>query len=1108
MTVQCLPSRRGVLAARVGLLLVMAGAAAGDGDAPSHGHPFFMPAAERARITRLVRTEAWAADDYARWKAAAEKGDGYSAAFLYAIEGDPAYLPAARQKLLAQYGAKTWAVATARARLADPAFFTAGQPGIPDVYYDLDISGLVAYDWAWNGLNADDRRTIEDGMLAVARYRMRCMDRWTQTPNLVLKPTFMVAMTGLVTQDKECLEWGFHRKPGSSVGGYFEVLDAMLRDGGPWHEAPIYPGAHTGLLVMSLMSRYRQLYDGSDWFRRRTPHGGSPQGLMDYYIDSAYPIEQTGLGAGQIRCANYGDGSTAAAGDDLFLVNPAERKGNIILEEPLAAAFQSSGADPRYASFAAMIPGYRPALWDRPPLPAQIAFPPAPSKVWPTYGLAMLRSDESPAYWTNTSAIAVFALMTQGYGHDHRDKFSIMLHGANRLFYPDYNPIQYENPDIGWTRNSVCHNTLIVDEADTRDAQPTAVRHDFTPEVKFLAVSASAVFDGVDQTRALLLTREYLLDVFQARSDVPHTYDYLLHTFAQPRPANPDRFQPSEALAKRYWLLRRQQAMTTDGPWAMDFVNRDESATQTGTYSAVWYDHAATLRLCMAPEPATLVAHGVDTHNVPMLVARRADRRATVFVSTHEPFAGATAPGITNVCVLAQTHDAVFVRVDATGYSDYAAIAFGPQAGATEHTLASSQDTDAAVCFRDYGYLRVTRDGAVTARGNWLALRIPRAEGEGALPLNGRKMARDGAATAFGRQPIVGAPAPAPDSECPLAVGVTPAVVRLAAAGRRTALITITNRQPDTVSGWIEFRLPADLTAVPSRPPFGPLAPGAVAQVPVAFEAAALPEAARVTNEFSAHAPGVLVSKGGGGRRIVPFRIVRRTAEHEEPFLFQPLTVMIGPVLEPSYRHPLPNVYRVEAPRYTAQLAMFHGLCTYLADDDGVARVDGSPLFTISDGKTNLLSDATDHAFTWTTETPAHLVAHAYDRCRYDVAFGEDRIIVSMDPGWTQFDPARFTVPGRWLAPGGASQWGRVIVVDNAGRETDAPPGPGVRIAAAELAFPGSGWSVAFAFDPPQPVAFNGTELSFPIGSLTGDRWSIGFCRPGELDAWRKGGGP
>jgi hypothetical protein len=38
---------------------------------------------------------------------------------------------------------------------------------------------------------------------------------------------------------------------------------------------------------------------------------------------------------------------------------------------------------------------------------------------------------------------------------------------------------------------------------------------------------------------------------------------------------------------------------------------------------------------------------------------------------------------------------------------------------------------------------------------------------------------------------------------------------------------------------------------------------------------------------------------------------------------------------------------------------------------------------------------------------------------------------------------------------------------------------------------------------PAQEVAFNGAALKFAIGSPTNDNWQVGFCRPGELDAWR-----
>jgi hypothetical protein len=61
-----------------------------------------------------------------------------------------------------------------------------------------------------------------------------------------------------------------------------------------------------------------------------------------------------------------------------------------------------------------MIPDYKPVLPDRRPLPEKIEFPAAPSTIWPDYGLAILRAEKSPAYWTNDAPV-VFQLMTKGY---------------------------------------------------------------------------------------------------------------------------------------------------------------------------------------------------------------------------------------------------------------------------------------------------------------------------------------------------------------------------------------------------------------------------------------------------------------------------------------------------------------------------------------------------------------------------------------------------------------------------------------------------------------------------------------------------------------------
>jgi len=128
-----------------------------------------------------------------------------------------------------------------------------------------------------------------------------------------------------------------------------------------------------------------------------------------------------------------------------------------------------------------------------------------------------LLPDSEKQHWTNDS-IAVLQMMGQGYGHQHADKLMILMHAGGRLLYPDFDPIQYESANVNWTRSTIAHNTLVVDRGNTQDS-PSSCRHDFAPEVKFLATTASC-YEGVQQTRALALTREYLLDLFRADSAV------------------------------------------------------------------------------------------------------------------------------------------------------------------------------------------------------------------------------------------------------------------------------------------------------------------------------------------------------------------------------------------------------------------------------------------------------------------------------------------------------------------------------------------------------------------------------------------------------------
>jgi len=537
--------------------------------------------------------------------------------------------------------------------------------------------------------------------------------------------------------------------------------------------------------------------------------------------------------------------------------------------------------------------------------------------------------------------------------------------------------------------------------------------------------------------------------------------------------------------------------MTTDKLGALDFVSKEKPGSRKGKFGREGYDHTAAVRITMAAEPKTLVTHGISGIELGklvkrtfdplgMLIARRAGVRQTIFAATHEPYANAAKPQITAVTRLAQSAHAMLVRVDAANYTDYAAVSFGSQAGTPEHVLTAADDPKTGVAFKDYGYLRVRKDGTTVARGGWTGIRLPAAKG--ALTLNGRpaRTTVKGGYLVFGTLPATQTAQVEP--ECPFPVTPNTTVVRLARGARRVMTFTVKNKLQQSITGALTFELPRGVTVEPAAPRFGPVAPGAMAQVPVTF----------------------IASRGAAqGKRLTPYRVSYRTdkAAREIRTAALPFDIVVNSFLEYVYRYPARNVFRVSAPQYIADLDMDSGLTRYLADDDGVVRLNGTPLFTFSDGKKPWLFDGCTNNSTWPSSVPAALTGapSAYGDCRYRMSFKPDRITTRMDAGWTRFDPTYFTVPGRWISPQGAPTWARIIAVDASGKEVEAKPGTKLKIAAAELAFPGAKWNLAFAFTPPQPVTFKGAGMQFPIGSLNGNAWSVGFCKPRGLDGWRKG---
>ena len=115
----------------IGLLLLIGS----QQDCRARERPYFMPPAERSRSHDLISKEAWAKADLERLRKAASGGDGFAAAFLYALDGKPTDAAIAQQWLLGKYGKTAYWIVRAAERLKSD-FFKGGQVGIPEVYYD------------------------------------------------------------------------------------------------------------------------------------------------------------------------------------------------------------------------------------------------------------------------------------------------------------------------------------------------------------------------------------------------------------------------------------------------------------------------------------------------------------------------------------------------------------------------------------------------------------------------------------------------------------------------------------------------------------------------------------------------------------------------------------------------------------------------------------------------------------------------------------------------------------------------------------------------------------------------------------------------------------
>jgi hypothetical protein len=443
---------------------------------------------------------------------------------------------------------------------------------------------------------------------------------------------------------------------------------------------------------------------------------------------------------------------------DPFFVNKPTSQRQLQNLYHLLTIAQHLEPDPRYAWLLSLNPQHdEPPGWfvwfpwalfyTDPQAPSAPSPPSMPSVVYPEMGLAILRADESPGYWTSGQPVLVHQT-GEPYGHIKYDHMQIMLFAKGRLLYPSWLCQQYEPVACAPQR----HNKVVVDKRPNTNEGKSRQRHEFSPEVKFLTNTCTGLNPGVTEVRSLFLTADYAADFYDVKSKDEHTYDWFLHGIGNLELAEAPLYQPSRDFATDYPWIEHERRWQTDAAVRADFLQRDGGVIRgIGRWTDVWFNGSAGVRMTLLGEPGTSVYGGDDPFSAPEIdwgrqrseaqssIAAFCARRVakdTTFVALHEPHAKAAQLSVRR---FGRADNAAALVVTGKDFLDVVCTALGDDQ--TLHTIRDLRDASQQVSFRNYGWIRVA-GGKVQARGgieSW-TLCVPGTDAAKVL-LNGKPVA-------------------------------------------------------------------------------------------------------------------------------------------------------------------------------------------------------------------------------------------------------------------------------------------------------------------------------------------------------------------------------
>jgi hypothetical protein len=654
-------------------------------------HPFMLwTREEAAAVRKRIETEPWAKVRYEAMLTDKEECATFRNLFRFVVMGDESVVEAEKKYLVSLIG-------------NDPRKFKGDTGG--GRHYDQYLS-VLRYDALYDRLSEAERTGLQDTFRDFIKHHCEeetlTFTRPSWLPNMQWPRPITAHLMAVALRDEELIRQCFH-----SRGGWQYYFDDYLADGQFYGEE--FGKQYSMIGEMFLWCRGLERLGLDELGYGYTGKGGA---TMRRYVESVVNIgwPRTEIPGGlphypQVTMGDARSSSLAGAPPYVFQKSivdgflPGGTGGNrrwlaanmngrdhrnAKVDKMLAPHWlelaHAKWPDGKFDYFLAQMRGPSEAVctpslfWGVAPIdPMKVMPPPAPSYVARERGFALLRAEESPAYWESPGLAVALQLATY-YVHYAHDTFSLLgFHAFNRPVYLNRQISNGYGGGCPWTDSGRGHAGVMVDNLhyELNDADPkrdhphwpnpigeVPTRSGFDSLVKFISARAKPVggtvnldnrqplsggtlslelrrveeevWPGVDMERALFLTGEYLFDVMRLASDRPRQYDWHVHALGQL--VATDDWKPAElGLDQLYAMTNRATARLLADPVEADrYMLKDVRALAGGDadWSAVirqdcalrdasasvlgraWYGRQVGVRVNMLGAPGTKVFAG------------------------------------------------------------------------------------------------------------------------------------------------------------------------------------------------------------------------------------------------------------------------------------------------------------------------------------------------------------------------------------------------------------------------------------------------------------------------------------------------------------------